>query len=301
MRDEALREFIEVVEVGLTRLDARGRHVELLALIDSALVLLGDGHPDAQILLMGIRATVERGLARAAAAQRTLESAELLRTRVTNPESITRYEVQRAVCMMSSLLAQPVEPLIQERLANAHHTDAALLMSWLAALWLGCGLPSRARTWVQFLHAASRAHGHIWRAADADSLQRAIDMRTYRGLDAVGESDVGYNWVAKRRLVTIHLHTALTRRNFRSAAAYIDQLAGMKRSSAAERAGESGFAALLSVYQGAPAPSLGPPEYAGLENLGGILAGAEAIALGGSLELVSTWRVWLDANFALTS
>lgn len=297
LQDGDVSQFVEVVEVGLNRLDARGRHDELVALIDSALGLLGDEPDESRVLLLGIRATVERALARASAAHETFASANLLRARVADGDSVRRFDVDRAVYLMSALQREPsVERLIRERLAGKHYADAALLMTWNATLWLARGHPSRARPWVQFLAATSNAQGHIWRVADAASLQYAIDVRTYRGSEVGTVFDVGNNWVARRRLITLDLHAALTRRNFDSADAHLDELASVKRSNPAQRAGEEGFAALVSVCRGASPPPIRPPGYVGLENVGAILAGAEAVALGGSLELVATWRRWLSAD-----
>lgn len=294
----AFDDFVEVVEVGINRLDARGRFVDVVALIDSALALIGDRRPDFRMRLLGMRATFERALGRTTAAFRTLEAAELARSCATDEVAIRRFDVDRAVCSLSGLTAEvgATERLVGACISADDHAHASLLVSWLAALCLARGQPSRARWWVQVLRAASEKQGHIWRAADAASLQHAIDARTYRGLSAGSSCEVGHNWVALRRLVILDLHAALIRRDFSTADACVDKLAKVRRSSPAQRAGEEAFAALASTYRGTPMIPTRPPEYVGLENLGAILAGAEAAALGGSAELAETWRNWLGAN-----
>lgn len=309
--DEALRAALvsgdarcvaAVVSVAVNRLDARGRLGEAVSTLDATLAIVPEGRADARLALLSAKAPFERVQGDAAGAAAALQAAAALASRVDDPFAVREYELARAVCAMSDLSAEGsrVERAIADALARGVFPEAGLLLSWYGALCLARGSLRHARPWIDVLIAEAEAAGHLWRQADAGSLRDASHTRTYRGFGTDPETDPGNNWIARRRLTLLRLYRVVTTGELTHAATLLENLEAQRGLVGVYR-DTAPFAAIVAARRGSSIVELDPPTYVGLENLGAILAGAEAVALSGSLALARRWHEWLAERLPATA
>ncbi len=280
-------------------LDAQQRFEEALWEIEHALTL-GQGNANAVAMLGGLRATmlVTRGdLDGALAAVRMAEEAL---ARADSRAAIFRTRVSCATVRCLALVDQDhtaMEDLIGEARRGAPDWSPLFLMSWHIPHLFAMGERARARPWIRELRFESQAAGHRYREADATAFDAADIAVTDATAEPTAAGKVAANWMAARRLSALALRASLLRRDWGAAdlaLAHIDR--AHDHQGPARAAVTAAFRACTSAHAGAGTTPVetslpGRPQ---LGDLGATLAGAEALAYGGSQPGAVRWLEWFD-------
>lgn len=172
---------------------------------------------------------------------------------------------------------------------------ASLSVSWLVPYLVAVGQTRLARPWAHWLKVTSAINQHPWRSADAAMFEWSIGAH-HPGDDSEAPNIAELsqpNWIARWRMTSHQVHSALVRGDFATAFARIDILdADRGGAYAPYRSLPEVLRALAGAYQGGSPPIPKQPAVVSLFNLPMILASMELVAISASQVEARQWATW---------
>ena len=190
-----------------------------------------------------------------------------------------------------------VQEIATEARRGGLEADFLLVLSWLVPYRFALGDRAGAIAQVRSLGASAEANAVSFRQDDAEVFEVAARIPTGAGV-AVDVSVDEAQWNARSRLERLRLREALWRGALASAPETIQVLDAL-----VEAAPQSGldstapYDALVRAHTDLDdLIEVMPPHQVYLQNLAGVLAGAEAVALAGTERHAQEWLRWLTQN-----
>jgi DNA-binding CsgD family transcriptional regulator len=282
-------------------LDAGGRLYQAVAETDHALAMAGPD-PSAVAMLQAIRACFLAATGQVEAAREAIALADAAREQALAPIVVNKSRAHCAVARMMALgeiRAVDVEATMSLPAAEARDSDLLVLGSYYIPFRVAHGQWFATRPWLRSFRLAAQVAGHPWRVGDAAVFELA-DAAVSQPLRMPATTEVPrWNWLANWRLQALRCRAATLSRS--EAAAATAELAlgrARLRAGSVDLDNIGGLEAFVRAQQNpsvrVPVPD--PPAQAHLLNLASVLAGAEAVAIGGSQAEAARWLDWLERS-----
>jgi DNA-binding CsgD family transcriptional regulator len=284
----------QLIEFAASLFDAAGQRGEALNEIDHGLAIAGD-NPDVKVMLHGMRASLLAGLGRTKEAAMDLAEVRAHCTAAQHPFVRFHGDVDH-VAVACRLLSEVDEAEAGRLLATATNGEADILflLSWFVPYLFATGAAKRTHPWTRTLRVKAELVPHPWREADAMAFE--IAESAARGAWSDEEPPALHsNWLAEWRLAVLALHAAVTRRSLSRVSGLLDGVAAtLGRAGGMDLGGIEPFRACAesAADPSSATVTLEPPASVHLGNLPAVLAGAQAVATGGSPALAARWLDW---------
>jgi DNA-binding CsgD family transcriptional regulator len=291
--------LVEIVKIGVSILDAAGRGASAASQITHALNIAKDD-PGSMALLsawrgcfLGACGHTSEALEDAARAERAIPGVSDARA----ASEASCHAMAIRLLALETVSLETVDRLVH--LTGEGPTGAAqlFLSSYHIPLLYACGQRSEVAPRQESFRLAAQAARHEWRLADAavfSNAERALhEPITPPSLDSISP----WNWVARWRLQLLRFRAAHLRGNVAEAEVELEALLELKAAAGdADLDPSDAFQAFERVHRdpGGFPVQVEPPRTVHLMNLPSILAGAEAVAIGGSQALANQWLSWLN-------
>ena len=294
--------LVAMVLVVMSFLDVAGRHEAKVAQIDHALNIASDD-PNAVPILYGWRGCSLAMLGRNDEAAEAARAADHALVGATIAAAIAKTECHTAAIRLFGLADVGLETV--DRLVHARPTDPSadgdsLFVSSVHIPFLyACGRHSAAEPRQRAFRLAARAAKHEFRLADAAVFHAAERMVA----DPLGferpEPILRLTWLARWRAAVLNFRAECLGASQHGAAAALEHLLESRSDAGDADLDPSDTFRAHHCLQFNPADStvtIEPPPSAHLLNLPSILAGGEAVAVGGSQALAMRWLTWLGEH-----
>jgi len=278
----------QVVHVMITGLDAEGRFDDALAMVEHSTAWMAR-HAEARALIQSVMAGVLLARGRVEAARGAIAAAGEDEPRLTSAFARAVFLSTRAVVDLVSL-APGAAGRAEESLSRPELQDdqrqALFVMSWLIPYLVADGRRRAVEPWLRSLRFLARAENHRWRAADALSFEYAlrVALRCDRDVQPPAEAGIAINPTAEMRCVLAGLRASVVRREWAGVAEPLARLAELDAALRGSPFGSlANYAADVEAHRhGETTMPVVFPRESHLGNLPTILAGAEAVAHGGT-------------------
>ena len=304
--DGALREtyaardmdaFTAIASLGAVLLEAQARQDEAIDQLDFAISMAGGDEP-ATAYLMCSKGVYEALLGRSGAARRTVAAAGRLAAQDGGNRIVVRHQSSAAVIDCISLRRVKPESItdviaIAER--AGFDAEGGALKTWAIPYLFAIGRAGAARPWIDALRLQAEAVGHPARLQDAEVFAYASAVAAHREASITPvppliEQAANPNAEWRHRLLSLRM--ALLLEQWDKAGELSDLLAaGQPRFPTGMEIGANPFADLVGAYRDGDTErvTLAPPAFVTLGNLASVLAGMEAVAIGGSQRTAAEW------------
>lgn len=278
----------QVVHVMITGLDAEGRFDDALAMVEHSTAWMAR-HAEARALIQSVMAGVLLARGRVEAARGAIAAAAEDEPRLTSEFARAVFLGTRAVVDLVSLApgaaARAEESLSRPELQDDQR-QALFVMSWLIPYLAADGRRRAVEPWLRSLRFLTRAENHRWRIADALSFDYAlrVALRCDREVQPPAETGIAINPTADMRCVLASLRVSVVRREWHAVTAPLARLAELDATLRGSPFGSlANYAADVEAHRhGETTMPVVFPGESHLGNLPTILAGAEAVAHGGT-------------------
>ncbi|MDP6606389.1 MAG: LuxR C-terminal-related transcriptional regulator [Dehalococcoidia bacterium] len=292
-------EIAELALITAVSHESRGANLEGLAQFQFALDMSG-GSPNATVHLLAAKAQMLALGGDVDGAAEALDAAAESLTPDTATHTLLEYRTYRSVVSCIVLSDEEtgtiVAPIPAAESAELEWLSSGL-KSWLVPWMRARGMSAAAAPWIDSLEQQARASDHQWRIRDAQSFRYMAEAARAPQPEPARE-DASLNRNASWRRTIASLHWAVIRRDAATTARLLERLGKLRlRMSPGFQSQVEAFAMLDSALgQTGESLSLRPPGVVTLLNLPAVLAGAEAIAYGGSQSKAAEWARWLDSE-----
>lgn len=284
--------LVSMVQLVSHLLDGQGRFEDAIGELDHALAFARSS-PDAAIILHGIKASALAAPARFAEARASLEAGEAYLPAASGAAR-TRYFVFAKVVAWQGLRefdGITTETLLADCLAYDLPRDRSFLLSWYIPFLASRADRRTAHPWIRHIRIDAQASGSRWRESDAASFEQWDDFLSEpefrRGAPPADRANTMSVW----RSEAIRLRDACLQRNQEAATAALHSMTSARSRLGTAQVGTiddyrlafEAFDHVAEIDAGAP------PTVVHLNNIGAVLARAEAVALAGSQHEAGTW------------
>lgn len=284
--------LVSMVQLVSHLLDGQGRFEDAIGELDHALAFARSS-PDAAIILHGIKASALAAPARFKEAQASLAAGEAYLAQAS-PQARTRYFVFAKVVAWQSLAdfdGVSTETLLADCVTHDLPRDRSFLLSWYIPFLASCGDRRTAHPWIRHIRIDAQASGSRWRESDAAAFEQWDDFLAEpefrRGAPPADRANPMSVW----RSEAVRLREACLHRNADAATAALESLATARTRLGTAQVGQvedyrlacEAFEQVSDIEPGEP------PQMVHLNNLGAVLARAEAVATAGSQHDAGTW------------
>ncbi len=296
----------KVALMGATQLNVVGEHAGAIARLEQALQMATDD-PSSRAEILAEKAFYEALSADPSSAATT--QAEALAAIPDEIDRETSLSVETTAAMVSLLLFEPdatesAAAVTSRTRSNEFDWMASALMVYLVSALASSSDASQATAWADALHGYAASLPHEARELDATVAQFALSARR-RLVDPPTElREVGVrtlNSIACWRLEILRLYESAIRGDATEALRSADELEELR---AELNDGftilRGGFRAFVEAYfEATPVVDLQlPPQVPSILMLSGVLASAEAVAIGGSQSAAADWLRWLQNDLS---
>lgn len=297
LRQHDLPGLAAVIHLAVNILDGQGRYQEAVEEVDYALELVRPD-PDASAVLWGIKASllVTQGnlpgaLGAAIAAEAAAESA-------TSPFARRKafmYALVARCCALQEMDLGQADATLARLYREGEPAEYLFLASWYIPYLFCVGQQRHALPLIRAMRLQAETSGHRWRRADAFTFSIAEVVLNSGRTPTEREEIPAEAWISRWRLALLEFRTALWNSEWHAAEEILAEISALHDGAPAADLGDHhAFQACLAAYSDQDAaPALSPPESLHQWNLATTLAGAEAIAMGGTQAEAGRWLEWM--------
>lgn len=294
----------KVAQMGAEQLNAVGDHSGALARLDQALQMAG-GDPRAQAQMLAAKAGWESLSGEPEAAPRTLDDAIAVLPGDADSETVIGVDAVSATVALVLLQPGAIEAAT-DTISRARSSEfdwmASALMVFLVAALGSSEDSNQAVAWADALHGYAASLQHPARELDATVAQLALRARRRPRTpdpELAAAAQQTLNTFAVWRFQIVRLYTQMTSGDAEGAAESLLALSAIELEiNEGFTVAAEGFAAVFHAYLGTgTVVELTPPRSpATVLMVSGVLASAEATAVGGSQSASADWLRWFDTS-----